>query len=222
MKILVIDSEKRNLDSALQELKSHEVTICSNADRAFGLLAKNYDLEELKKRREKYIADGAEWSNAHDQAKKESLLPYWDAVFCGLIMPAGNENQDYESLDKYVGKEMVTGWAFALTALENGAKYAVVATDINHHHHPASNLLDNFSKPLSISNAQLLLTNFVELIGIKGSECKCKECSGTGKTSHMQGKQKREDNCYYCKEGVAYSVKGINWNNLLERVMTEL
>jgi CheY-like chemotaxis protein len=184
MKVLVIDDTQVHLDAALQTLAEHDVTICLSHEEATKLI--------------------------HGRGND----PYWDAVLCDLLMPAGPMAQGGEGL-KFVGQEMPVGWALAIGAAVNGAKFVAVATDMNHHHHPASAMLDNLGGEIfTMNGAKAMLTNHVKFVGIKGTEGTCTECWGTGKTSSHGTEYK----CGYCKEGVAFSKSGKDWGYILRKL----
>jgi len=151
MKILVIDDTQKHLDSAVKTLEGHDVTLCTSYDEALELL----------------------------EPKKET--PYWDAVLCDLLMPAG---RDAQGSDKYVGQEMPVGWSLALVAAMRGTKYVAVASDMNHHDHPGSAMLDRLDgykgHIFNIDGATVLMTNKIGLIELGGEEdVDCCVCSGT-------------------------------------------
>lgn len=211
MKILVIDDTKKHLDAALQTLTGHDVSVCATHDEAIKLLHVQYNEDERTRLRTKYEKDGLGWMEACDKSKAETLLPFWDVVLCDLLMPAGRNAQG--SME-FVGKEMAIGWSLALQAVQNGAKFVAVVTDMNHHAHPASAMLDaiNFSI-FEINGAKMLMTNHnVEMVGIAGTECTCTECRGSGKSG--------TNKCWHCNgTGKDFSEKGKDWNKILARLM---
>lgn len=160
MRILIIDDKWENLDAAKQTLVGHEVTICSDYDGA---------LEHLRES----FADksGKPCSGWEDDAKKQ---PYWDAVLCDLLMPAGKDAQGTRGL-KFVGQEMPVGWSLALVAAKRGAKYVAVASDLDHHSHPASAMLDRLYGFLKVDGACVLFTNNVKLVDIVGTKKRGKD-----------------------------------------------
>lgn len=214
MKILVIDDTQKHLDAALQSLINHDVTTCSSHDEALKLLEEKYDNEKKAGLRKKYEESGMDLMDAIGKAKEESVLPYWDAVLCDLLMPAGRDAQGEGR--RFVGQEMPLGWSLALTAAMRGTKYVAVATDMNHHAHPASAMLDRIKEHIfTIDNTQLLMTNEVGEVNLKGTEHTCGECGGTGKMKRDDGSEYR---CSDCKDGVAFE-KGKDWNNILDKFL---
>lgn len=213
MKILVIDDTQNHLDAAKQTLSGHDITLCSSHDGALKLLEKQHNEEECSRLIEKYKNEKLE--NAVRKAYQETELPYWDAVLCDLLMPAGR-NQQRECM-KYVGQEMSVGWSLALEAARQGAKYVAVVTDMSHHDHPASAMLDSLSRHVfAIDGARMLMTNSVGSVGIIGSECTCKECGGTGK---LKRRDDSEYDCFCCTKGIAFSKEGKDWGKILNQLM---
>lgn len=216
MKILVIDDTKVHLTAASQTLSGHEVTTCSDYDKAVELLNIQYDEEELNKRNAKYVAEGMDSRPAYLKARKETTLPYWDAVLCDLLMPAGRDAQGGEG-ERFVGQEMPVGWSLALLAASRGAKYVAVATDMNHHNHPASAMLDRLSEYVfTIDSARMLMTNRVRMVGIAGSECTCRECTGTGK---LKRHDSSEFDCPCCTSGTTHTIKGKDWGKVFKQLL---
>lgn len=215
MKVLVIDDTENHLKAALQTLIGHEVTTCSDYDQALKLLELKHNESELDTRLKRYREEGMNFDDAFNKALKETALPYWDAVLCDLLMPAGRDIQGNKGME-FVGQEMAVGWSLALVATKNGAKYVAVATDIDHHNHPASAMLDRFNKHVfSIDSTKMLLTNRIDFVDIEGTEHKCPECWGFGTRYDENDK---EYDCYCCKGGVAYE-KGKNWGEILNQLI---
>jgi CheY-like chemotaxis protein len=160
MKILVIDDKWENLNAAKKTLAGHDITICSDYDEA---------LEHL---RESFANKSDKPCSGWEKGAKK--LPYWDAVLCDLLMPAGRDAQGTRGL-KFVGQEMPVGWSLALVAAKRGAKYVAVASDLDHHSHPASAMLDRLYGFLKVDGALVLFTNNVNLVKIAGSEKKGKD-----------------------------------------------
>lgn len=155
MKILVIDDTLINQASARQTLGGHELTIVGDYDMAHELLAEpeaDYRMVEAEKERRglKYwqgmLQDEYEALEAATKKIKAELRPPppFEVVLCDLLMPAGREAQGDKG-SKYVGQEMLVGFALALMAVLQGAKYIAVVTATNHHDHPASAMLDRLS-----------------------------------------------------------------------------
>ncbi len=216
MKVLVIDDTQVHLDAAIQLLgKEHDLTVCSSHDEAYQLLGTQY-APNRKALEEQYERDGMKAREAYIKARDESELPYWDVVLTDLLMPAGSMSQGGAGR-KYVGQEMAVGWSLALHAAKMGAKHVAVVTDMNHHHHPASAMLDAFDGHVfSIDGAQVLMTNSVQKVGIVGTEGPCAECNGAGKRN-ING---LTANCWPCKgSGTDFRSKGKDWLKILGRLL---
>lgn len=152
--------------------------------------------------------------SSHDEATellyKRQGVQYWDAVLCDLLMPAGKNAQGPEG-KKLVGQEMPIGWALVLHAVLSGAKYVAVVTDMNHHNHPASALLDGLGGHVfNIDEAKCLMTNRLYLVGIAGTESACTECHGIGRDSNPQ---------YACRHCEGFSQKGKDWGRILRQLV---
>lgn len=207
MNILVIDDTAAHLSTAQQTLKArgHIVTTCSDYDQALRMLEEQF-----------VDSDGSACPAWKDGARK---LPYfWDAVLCDLLMPAGKDKQGGRG-DQYVGQEMPVGWSLALLAAKRGAKYVAVATDVDHHSHPASAMLDRLSYGIiQIEGAKAFFTNEVRLIGIDETGSPCPECRGTGKRNRGD----KESHCRDCSgTGVIDQKKGKDWGSVLDMLLQE-
>jgi CheY-like chemotaxis protein len=219
MKILVIDDTQRHLAAAQQTLAGHYLTVCNTHDEAIEMLQQAYDETKRQSLLENYKAAGMDHSKAWDRAREESRLPYWDAVLCDLLMPAGRAAQGGEGL-KFVGQEMPVGWSLALTAARKGARFVAVVTDMNHHHHPASAMLDYLNGHLfTVDNARMLLTNHVNLVGLISTDTgACSKCQGTGHLDNVMSKN--HNNCYYCDgTGRECTEKGKDWGKILDQLL---
>ena len=192
MKLLVIDDSTIHQQSARQVLAAeHDLMVVGSHDEASKLIHKPYGWE------------------------KDPDFKYWDAVLCDLLMPAGRNAQGSNGM-KYVGVEMPVGWSLAIQAAVNGAKFVAVVTDMNHHDHPASAMLDSLNRKIfTINDAKVLMTNYVNLVGITGTEGACTKCDGTGKTNREDGSSY---DCYHCKGGVAFAQSGKDWGKILKKL----
>lgn len=215
LNILVIDDSVNHQQAARQVLGAeHNLTVVGSYDDALGPLAVKHDKEKYESLCARYKEQGVE--NYYKRARAESELPYWDAVLCDLLMPAGREVQGREGL-KYVGQEMPVGWSLAITAALRGAKYVAVVTDMNHHDHPASAMLDSMSRTIfDLHGAKALFTNDVCMVGIEGTQGVCMDCLGTGEK--FDGSSTYQ--CYTCQgTKSAYSEKGKDWADILGRLV---
>lgn len=217
MKVLVIDDNQTHLKSAHQTLTEHDLTVCDNHDEALELLQIPYDEEEKERLLTEAKAQEMtheQWNQAYEHILKETRKPYWDVVLSDLLMPAGRNAQGNDGA-KYIGQEMPIGWSLALTAAKHGAKYVAVVTDMNHHHHPASAMLDTLNRHIfTIDGARALFTNSVNLVGIAGTEDTCPTCSGTKKSQYGS-------ECWNCKgTGIACRKNGKNWGEIFTQLIT--
>lgn len=214
MKILVIDDSANHQKSAQQGLGTlHDLTVVGGHDEALKLLETKCDRAKYETLRDQYKEQGVK--DYYQRADAESRLPYWDAVLCDLLMPAGRNAQGGDGL-KYVGQEMPIGWSLAITAALRGAKYVAVVTDMNHHHHPASAMLDSMNRTIFVLHgAKALFTNYVGMVGIEGTKGACAKCSGSGKDSTYE-------ECYRCNgTGTAYAQHGKDWADILAKLLGE-
>lgn len=217
LNILVIDDSVNHQQSARQVLGAeHNLTVVGTHDEALGLLETKCDEVKFEALRAQYKEQGVE--DYYERASAESRLPYWDAVLCDLLMPAGRNAQGGEGL-KYVGQEMPIGWSLAITAALRGAKYVAVMTDMNHHHHPASAMLDTMDGIIfSLQGSTALFTNYVRMVGIDGTQGICTDCLGEG----MKFSGTNTYQCYTCQgTKVSYSNEGKDWAEILARLLNE-
>jgi len=207
MRILVIDDTAVNLKSAQQTLSGHDVTVCASYDEALNFL---YHDTEVQKRAFGYQRDGLK--TPYVKAMNETGISYWDAVLCDLRMPAGRDALGGEGM-KFIGQEVPVGWSLALVAVEYGAKYAAVVSDMNHHSHPSSAMLDRLKRHIFfVDQAKMLLTNHVSRVGITGTEFTCTTCGG----SRKDGTSK----CWSCNgTGTNFTETGKDWSEILERLI---
>lgn len=217
LNILVIDDSPIHQQAARQVLGAdHDLTVVGSHDEALELLGMKRDEAKFDTLYAQYKGQGVE--DCYERASVESCLPYWDAVLCDLLMPAGRNAQGGEGL-KYVGQEMPVGWSLAITAALCGAKYVAVVTDMNHHDHPASAMLDSMDGNIfALHGAKTLFTNHVRMVGIEGTQGTCTDCLGEGtKRSGAHTYQ-----CYTCQgTKVSYSENGKDWAEILARLLNE-
>ena len=118
MKILIVDDAKVHQVSAFQVLADHDLTV-----------AKSYDegLRLLMPLGMPYIKKGVP-GGQYDVVLSDLLMPA-----CGMMMAEP---------EKWIGNEQPLGWALVLRAVLNGAKYAALVSDGDHHDHPASFALE--------------------------------------------------------------------------------
>ncbi|MFH1236052.1 MAG: response regulator [Parcubacteria group bacterium] len=116
MKILVIDDNPFNLEAAKKQLTEagHEVTAIDNFEEAANILG------------------GGDPLYGHHVEKFEAVLS--DLLMC--------PEEKWGQLGSEFTAQMPFGLVLVLLAALNGAKYAAVATDTNHHKHPMSHAID--------------------------------------------------------------------------------
>lgn len=215
MKILVIDDTHTNLDAAKQTLAGHELTLAASYDKAY---------EFLKK------LDG-------------DAQPPYDVVLCDLLMPAGTVQQGPKGM-KYVGQEMPVGFALALMAVLQGAKYVAVVTNLDHHQHPAAALLDRLGSDgldghvdefvkIWANGVPIGFVNFAPMIGVEGTTCpdcggsgqqgenSCWLCEGKGKSAHTgetcsSCNGNGRNRCHSCSGG---KMRGKDWGRVLQALL---
>ena len=240
MKILVIDDNPLHQRSAVQTLGSdHELTVVSGHDEALKYLSPYYK-DNFSDEVERLLRDRGLPSDSMDaqkvfdpktdpkgwqswkEAKKQAELDvyHWDAVLSDLLMPAGRSKQG-DVGKQYVGTEMPVGWALAIQAALNGAKYVAVATDMNHHDHPASAMLDGMIGSFNLHQARALFINHVLMIGLKDTATgECSECSEGVYTANKGSKHEWTRVCNYCGgHGLECTESGKHWGKVLEEVM---
>lgn len=235
MKILVIDDNPLNRESAKQTIIGHDLLVVDGWDAAMNVLGTRYDKEAIKA---KLVAAGlpavpeevsATWSRpwseennntwkswwaAYDKSQKESQIPYWDVVLSDLLMPASRETMGDKGM-KFVGQEMPLGFAIVLLAALNGAKYVAVATATNHHHHPAVAALDRFrpdygrpAKPNFVINGAKAMFMGGGAHYVEGTVC-----------SACGGDQAKMPECWDCNK--TGKVRAKNWGYVLARLTAE-
>lgn len=182
MKILVLDDSKAHREAARLTLKGHDVTIVGTYDEAQAALTPrtNYSLERVLEPEllveaglpPDYQPKGR--TDASDEAKKcheackkaheqATTYPDFDVVLTDLLMPPSRQAQGPEGV-LLLGQEMPLGTIIALLALTVGIKNVAVATDANHHKHPASAAFDCFGSRNTPPGIKVLCTNHVNTI----------------------------------------------------------
>lgn len=217
MKILVIDDSEAHRTAAMQLFADHDITVCGDHDAALELLEPRYDEERRKTLSKEYEASGMSWRAAFVKSLAETRLPYWDAVLCDLLMPAGRNAQGSVGF-QHVGKEMPVGWSLALVAVKSGAQFVAVATDMNHHNHPASAMLDPMNRHVFVMDgAKVLFTNHVRHVGITGTEQVCPNCTNGRAVSDFDGHEYDCDSCG--ATGHNHREYGKDWKRVLDECM---
>lgn len=119
-------------------------------------------VEDSRKHRQAGVADltalGHEVIALGDYADAAQLLrkQKFDAALLDLLMPAepmtlGNRGMEF------LGQSIPVGFALSMLAAAEGVPLVAVATDTNHHDHPASAMVDWFiRRPLRMQNSLVL------------------------------------------------------------------
>lgn len=260
MKILVIDDTQENLQIAKQVLEGHELTVASTYDEAYKLLKQpeaSYEAVEAELVRRGFTKNPydkgttEEERKAHWEARERIAVelcppPPFEAVLSDLLMPAGREQQGLTGA-KYIGQEMPVGFALALMAVLQGARYVAVVTNMNHHDHPAAAMLDRLTSgsfcdddqhpaKITVNEVPVDFVNDAPMVGIEGTTCS--DCSGSGKQTERacwlcrgSGKNERDgSDCHLCKGSgsgtpTCYTcagsgkVLGKDWGKVLARLL---
>lgn len=203
MKVLVIDDKPIHHLSAIQTLTDHQVTIVGTYDEAHALLqvprapwqAVNAELERRGFKKGGYDPNETEQERMAKELERERIEqelcppPPFDAVLSDLLMPASGMMLAPEPRKKYEGQEMPVGFALAFMAVRSGAKYVAIVTDIGHHDHPASAMLDTFVsdprfRPDSYPSHGFIIDGvkigFYQQVSTWVEGTTCLNCNGTG------------------------------------------
>ncbi|TSC91196.1 MAG: hypothetical protein CEN90_578 [Parcubacteria group bacterium Licking1014_17] len=132
MKILVIDDSEGNQKSARKTLKGHEVTIAKSFDEAVVLMGG---------RVEKHQGSGGEEYEQLDGIAAASGVSFpYKVVLTDMNLPFSRFRLSFEARTKAenVHAEPPYGFILALRAVQLGAKFVAMATNINHHQDPLS------------------------------------------------------------------------------------
>ena len=95
----------------------------------------------------------SDYTEAQRMAEKEQF----DAALIDLLMPAEPTTLGSEAIKEYVGTEIEVGFPLMLALTMAGIPLVAVATDTNHHNHPASAMVDWFGEPMTINGATVLI-----------------------------------------------------------------
>jgi len=80
----------------------------------------------------------------------------FDVALLDLLMPAEADKLGEEGL-QYLGESIPVGYPLSVKLATLGILYVVVATDTNHHNHPASAIMDWFiNKPFTVAGSKVL------------------------------------------------------------------
>lgn len=201
MRVLVIDDNSLHQQSARQTLKEHELLVATSYEEGFQLLTPFFD---------GYVAKG-----------EKGMV--FDAVLSDLLMPAPGTMLSPDAKREHEDKEQPLGWALVLRAVLNGARFAAVVSQTNHHDHPAAfalDAIDNADDEWSDKNVNGLPTKKpqFDINGAKVGFFHAPSCvvQGVGgcKWECNQGKDSRGEVCGYC-EGTGFT-RGKDWGLVLK------
>jgi CheY-like chemotaxis protein len=83
----------------------------------------------------------------------------FDAALLDLLMPAEGTTLGGEGL-AFFGQPFAVGFPLAMSMALRGVRFVAVATDTNHHSHPASAAMDWFhGEPFKVEQSWVLLTH---------------------------------------------------------------
>lgn len=94
----------------------------------------------------------------YGEARKRAEGGSFDAALIDLLMPAEPTTLGTEARKEFVGREIAIGFPLILELTHLGIKKVAVATDMNHHNHPMSAVVDWFhSSELTVNGAKVLI-----------------------------------------------------------------
>ncbi len=92
----------------------------------------------------------------------------FDVALLDMLMPAEGNVLGLEGQSKWLGVEMDFGIGTAIELARLGIMYVAVATDSNHHNHPASAMIDWFNrKKLRINDSRVVIMHSPMHDGVK-------------------------------------------------------
>src|SRR5437016_1618043 len=94
----------------------------------------------------------SDYGEARERAKTEKF----DAALIDLLMPAEPMTLGDAARKEFFGREIAIGFPLVLELSRLGIKKIAVATDMNHHNHPMSAVVDWFHGPaLTVNGASI-------------------------------------------------------------------
>ena len=219
MKILVFDDNEANRITAEATLKGHELTIVGTYDEAQSMLASNTDhrkveeiLEEIFGDFNPYRTEDTDKKEAYFKARTEVLEMYtshpdFEVVMTDLMVPASSQHLGNPQLG---GQERELGAIIALFAIFQGVKNVLVASDMNHHDHPASAALDCFHK--CRAELKLKCINNLPMVWIDAVTHEIV----TDKFLQTKEGEEKYPGKWDCRKGL---IKGKHWGQLMEWLM---
>jgi hypothetical protein len=92
----------------------------------------------------------------YTEARKRARSGEFDVALLDLLMPAETTTLGPDAIAKYVGEEIGVGFPLALSLALMGVRLIGVATDMNHHNHPMSAIVDWFPHQLTVNQSCVL------------------------------------------------------------------
>lgn len=129
MKILLVDDTKKHREAG-------------SAD----LMALGHDVVAFDNY-ESVLAMRPETLASFDVALLDLLMP---TEYCGALGGAGLE---------FLGQPFAIGYVLSVHLARSGVRHTAVATDMNHHHHPAASLMDTVNGSFLVNGNRILWTH---------------------------------------------------------------
>lgn len=129
MKILLVDDTKKHREAGLADLTALGYEVVTTD---------NY---------ESVLAMPSEMLASFDVALLDLLMP---AEYCGALGGAGLE---------FLGQPFAIGYVLSVHLARSGVRHTAVATDMNHHHHPAASLMDTVRGAFRVEGGCVLWTH---------------------------------------------------------------
>ena len=129
MRILLVDDTKKHREAGLAELTALGHEVVA---------IDNY---------ESVLAMRPEVLAAFDVALLDLLMP---TEYCGALGGAGLE---------FLGQPFAIGYVLSVHLARSGVRFTAVATDMNHHHHPAASLMDTVRGSFQVDGNRILWTH---------------------------------------------------------------
>lgn len=126
MKILLVDDTKKHREAGIADLTTLGHEVVAHD---------NY---------ESVLAMRPETLGSFDVALLDLLMP---TEYCGALGGAGLE---------FLGQPFAIGYVLSVYLARSGVRFTVVATDMNHHHHPAASLMDTVTGSFRVNNNRIL------------------------------------------------------------------
>ncbi len=214
MKILVVDDTREQLDAARAQLQGHELMLVDSYDEAVHLFPGG----KLSK----------EWT-ADDEESSVFDSSVFDVALLDLLMPVSDTAQ--VAGDLFAGSLMAYGFPLLFRAVRAGIPMVGIITELNHHHHPMSEALQNYAglsdfpkgeeMHLSITcpySGESLSANICITERTTGESINtgldCPACEGVG--SFRNPRLERRPRCSRCDGSGKQLIRIKNWSLLLK------